>query len=202
MFASDVDIFGTFDLTLNTHFAFMNGDVLLDTYRATTAKFGWLAAVYLILFFCLFTYVVLNISLVVVEYVLEQIGGFFAAVAMEKTVKLHRSGSMRISKAASCPIGGEGNSIAEQTSRGADSNHVASDDDNMIPAEEAPPLWAALHASGLRKQIDYSAPVHERFFLELLLLPAIAAGMGEPSNEGEGEKLFDNNTHIPPGESS
>lgn len=179
MFAADVEVFGTFDLTLNTHFAFMNGDVLLDTYRATTAKFGWLAAVYLTLFFCLFTYVVLNISLVVVEYVLEQIGGFFAAVTMEKTVQLHRSGSIKVPESASCRIREEEiNGITElDVSADILSNHASSEHYHMIPAHEAPPLWAALHAGGLRKQIEYSAPTHERFFLELLLLPEMAAGL-------------------------
>ena len=90
LWADELPRFATPALTFNTMFAFLNGDVILETLQAVgSTDLGVWAYVPMVLFFCLFTYVVLNICLVCIEFTLEQVGAWLAALAIEKELAFH-----------------------------------------------------------------------------------------------------------------
>ena len=91
LWADQIPRFATLDLTFNTLFAFLNGDVVLDILHVVAFNLGPWAYLIMVSFFCLFTYVVLNICLVCVEFALEQFGAYLAAVAIQKELELAKT---------------------------------------------------------------------------------------------------------------
>ena len=87
VWADQIPRFGALDLTFNPLFSFLNGDVVLDILHivaSPSSRLGMLGGLYMVIFFVLFTYVVLNVCLVCVEFALEQFGAYLAAVAIQK----------------------------------------------------------------------------------------------------------------------
>lgn len=103
--ATKVDYFGTIDLTTNSLFSLLNGDVIWNMYGIVTNHVGWVGGIFLTLFFFLFTYLVLNICLTTVELCVEVIGAYLAARQMERQAQRTTKARLESSRSFSFATG-------------------------------------------------------------------------------------------------
>ena len=83
---------------MRTLFSIMNGDSILDTFKALSITAPYLGAIFLYSFICLFMYVVLNVFIAIIEE------AFFATRTSIRVLENMSSSAVRIIVVYMCTI--------------------------------------------------------------------------------------------------